>query len=336
MLESCHTAACAGLGNRFVPAVSAENRAAFVHPRCPVPVGAHRVPVDRRMQRRRRDRAPVAGADGGADHARGRRASADLDPSDRQPARRRRSALRRAIPVLPCDRSGPSGLASLALIVDGTPHAEQLIDPHDTRCRTPYTFPVPCPTEQAGTIAFDTARLTNGEHTIRLSVRDASGNAVESESHRIRHAKRQPAERHFREPATRGRVSGSRAAGAGHTGRTVPVWRAHAVRRRGARRAAQRDRRRDGRRHGAADAHRRGLAASRFGGHRRPRPLPRRAPAGPVARCAGGLPGVHARFPLRGDGRRAAACAGRRAPRRVAAARAQRQRHHVPRTGRRR
>ena len=50
-----------------------------------------------------------------------------------------------------------------------------------TRCRRPFTALKPCPPASDNTLAFDTATLPNGTHTVQASVTDAAGNETRSD-----------------------------------------------------------------------------------------------------------------------------------------------------------
>jgi hypothetical protein len=73
------------------------------------------------------------------------------------------------------------GVARMGLVIDGQGFAEQSVDPTDSRCRIPFTSLVPCPLEIARTLAFDTALLGNGTHSVRVMVEDAAGNRTLSD-----------------------------------------------------------------------------------------------------------------------------------------------------------
>lgn len=183
-LESCHTAACAKLGNRFIPAVSPENHAAFddldaqrltARVECPSAGGCYDDDVTGRpvlavMASRVRlvdDSAPRL----------------LVPPSGSLVAPGDALTGEQSLHYHAADVGG--GLAQVALLVDNVVHGEQAVDPDDQRCRLPYTLPVPCPVEKRGVVVFDTANLANGSHSLRLLLRDASGNETRSEPYSI-------------------------------------------------------------------------------------------------------------------------------------------------------
>jgi hypothetical protein len=81
--------------------------------------------------------------------------------------------------------SGP-GVYSAQLSIDGVPQAPALLDSNGGRCHDlgqagdgtrSFAHPDPCMQSLSGGVSFDTTALADGEHTIRLTVDDASGNA---------------------------------------------------------------------------------------------------------------------------------------------------------------
>ncbi len=76
------------------------------------------------------------------------------------------------------DRGG--GVERVGIVVDGHAVTSQSANPHAARCRRPFTTPRPCPAATSNTLAFDTARLDNGTHTVQASVTDAAGNETRS------------------------------------------------------------------------------------------------------------------------------------------------------------
>ena len=66
-----------------------------------------------------------------------------------------------------------SGVQQATLEVDGTAVATQTLG-----CAPPYTATVPCKLSASGTVALDTATLTDGPHAVRLLLKDASGNTA--------------------------------------------------------------------------------------------------------------------------------------------------------------
>jgi hypothetical protein len=59
--------------------------------------------------------------------------------------------------------------------IDGQVVARQVIDSNGGRCQQPFVYAAPCKQSASGTIAVDTARLADGDHTLRLLVTDATG-----------------------------------------------------------------------------------------------------------------------------------------------------------------
>jgi hypothetical protein len=70
------------------------------------------------------------------------------------------------------------GLATIAVEVDGAVVDTRIVDGNGGRCATPYTALVPCKLSATAGIAFDTNRVADGRHTLRLLVTDAAGNAA--------------------------------------------------------------------------------------------------------------------------------------------------------------
>jgi hypothetical protein len=72
-----------------------------------------------------------------------------------------------------------AGLAAFALEVDGT-EVGRWAATADPRCVPPYNNPQPCPAEASGSFGFDTAKLVDGRHSVRVKAIDASGNEAAS------------------------------------------------------------------------------------------------------------------------------------------------------------
>jgi hypothetical protein len=72
------------------------------------------------------------------------------------------------------------GLARVAVLVDGVARKEQPAAPADSGCREPYVSLVPCPLANDGSIAFDTATLPDGPHSVAVALIDAAGNRTVS------------------------------------------------------------------------------------------------------------------------------------------------------------
>jgi hypothetical protein len=78
------------------------------------------------------------------------------------------------------DRGG--GIEKVGVAVDGALVVQRAaIDPVASRCRRPFVAVVPCPLARSTTLAFDTAQLSNGRHTVQASVTDAAGNETRSD-----------------------------------------------------------------------------------------------------------------------------------------------------------
>jgi hypothetical protein len=89
-----------------------------------------------------------------------------LDPS--QPV-----AGVRSVSFSASDRGG--GVYQATLEADGAPVVTVPVDENGGRCRQPFTGAVPCKLSASGTLSFDTARLPDGVHALRLVVTDATG-----------------------------------------------------------------------------------------------------------------------------------------------------------------
>ena len=75
------------------------------------------------------------------------------------------------------DRGG--GVYRALIRVDGATAVAQTVDLNGGACREPFAEPVPCRLTASGTIALDTARLSDGQHDVQLVVTDATAtNAV--------------------------------------------------------------------------------------------------------------------------------------------------------------
>jgi hypothetical protein len=74
------------------------------------------------------------------------------------------------------------GVERLAVVVDGNvAMAEPLVDVAPA-CRQPYTKVVPCALSVTRTVAFDTATVPNGAHSIQIAAYDAAGNRALSQA----------------------------------------------------------------------------------------------------------------------------------------------------------
>jgi hypothetical protein len=70
------------------------------------------------------------------------------------------------------DRGG--GIYQAQLEIDGRVVVRQTVDDNGGRCRLPFSGAVPCKLAASGTLGYNTARLADGEHSIRLIVNDAT------------------------------------------------------------------------------------------------------------------------------------------------------------------
>jgi hypothetical protein len=78
-----------------------------------------------------------------------------------------------------------SGVYSASLIVDGTTVSNGVLDANGGRCQTvglssdglrDFLYQVPCKTALTGDVNLDTSKLTDGSHSLRVVIDDASGN----------------------------------------------------------------------------------------------------------------------------------------------------------------
>jgi hypothetical protein len=74
-----------------------------------------------------------------------------------------------------------SGIASVALSVDGHLLEDQPADPAWPTCSPPYHVTVPCPRAIDRTLILDTTRFPNGPHQVRVVIVDAAGNRTLSD-----------------------------------------------------------------------------------------------------------------------------------------------------------
>lgn len=70
------------------------------------------------------------------------------------------------------DRGG--GLYQARIEVDGREVASQRIDANGGRCQVPYTYAVPCKLTASDSLRVDTAKLSDGAHSVRVIVSDAT------------------------------------------------------------------------------------------------------------------------------------------------------------------
>jgi hypothetical protein len=73
------------------------------------------------------------------------------------------------------DKGG--GVALVGVEIDGNVVASGVFgDSAHTCAQQYYTTPVPCPLATSGTLTFDTSKIADGPHKVRMIVRDAAGN----------------------------------------------------------------------------------------------------------------------------------------------------------------
>ncbi|MGH9026469.1 MAG: hypothetical protein ACRDWD_10215, partial [Acidimicrobiia bacterium] len=93
-------------------------------------------------------------------------------------------------PLLDNDQNGPlvggqqvwidasdrgSGVYQVLFEVDGKVADAATIDDNERRCRRPFAYAKPCKSEAKGAVTFDTTRIPDGSHRLRLLVTDATG-----------------------------------------------------------------------------------------------------------------------------------------------------------------
>jgi hypothetical protein len=82
-----------------------------------------------------------------------------------------------------------SGVYQVLFEVDGAVAAAATIDDNNKRCRRPFAYAKPCKSEAEGAVTFDTTRIPDGSHRLRILVTDATGtNATAWGQTRIRTA----------------------------------------------------------------------------------------------------------------------------------------------------
>jgi hypothetical protein len=74
------------------------------------------------------------------------------------------------------DKGG--GIADAAVEVDGAVVADGTFGDPGGHCKIPYVYAVPCPLNASGSLTVDTAKLADGDHRLRLLLRDAGGNVT--------------------------------------------------------------------------------------------------------------------------------------------------------------
>jgi len=72
-----------------------------------------------------------------------------------------------------------AGVSAFALEVDGTEMQRWTVSGAPA-CAPPYNIAQPCPAEASGSFGFDTAKLVDGRHSVRVKAIDASGNEAAS------------------------------------------------------------------------------------------------------------------------------------------------------------
>jgi hypothetical protein len=83
-----------------------------------------------------------------------------------------------AVTVSGHDEGG--GLQRLSVLVDGQAAHEETLEDVAPSCRPPFVAVVPCARSATRTLAFDTATLANGAHSIQIAADDAAGNRTVS------------------------------------------------------------------------------------------------------------------------------------------------------------
>lgn len=73
-------------------------------------------------------------------------------------------------------RDEGGGLESVAVVADGATVMEESLSDVAPSCRAPFVKVVPCVGATSRTLAFDTAQLPNGDHSIQIAATDAGGN----------------------------------------------------------------------------------------------------------------------------------------------------------------
>jgi hypothetical protein len=80
-----------------------------------------------------------------------------------------------------------SGVYSASVIVDGTTVSNEVLDPNGGRCQTvgqatdglrDFLYQVPCKTALSADVSLDTSQLTDGSHSLRVTIDDAAGNTA--------------------------------------------------------------------------------------------------------------------------------------------------------------
>jgi hypothetical protein len=83
-------------------------------------------------------------------------------------------------------RDAGGGIERLELRVDGKTVERESVFDQASSCRAPFTRVVPCPASVRRTLAYDTAALPNGVHSIQIAAVDAAGNSAVSAASTVR------------------------------------------------------------------------------------------------------------------------------------------------------
>jgi hypothetical protein len=78
------------------------------------------------------------------------------------------------VTIAATDQGG--GVYGAEIEVDGKIVQSQVLDNSTGTCQQPFTAVVPCPLSANGTVDFDTGRVADGSHSLRVIVTDAAGN----------------------------------------------------------------------------------------------------------------------------------------------------------------
>jgi len=83
-------------------------------------------------------------------------------------------------PVTIAATDAGSGVYQAFLEVDGTIVQSATLDENGGLCKPPYISPQPCKLSATGTISLDTSKLSDGAHSLKILVSDATGTNVTS------------------------------------------------------------------------------------------------------------------------------------------------------------
>jgi hypothetical protein len=81
-------------------------------------------------------------------------------------------------PVTVSAKDSGGGVYQLLFEVDGSVVDQETIDDNGGRCRQPFTVAMPCKASVNATVGFDTSKVADGSHMLRLLVTDATGTNV--------------------------------------------------------------------------------------------------------------------------------------------------------------